>query len=244
VLSSLIVSLLVALVIIQVAVFSTTIFLHRSATHRSLVLHPAVAWVFRLALWLTTGITTKQWVAVHRKHHAFTDQEGDPHSPALKGFWSVQLGNVFHYVKEARNPDVIERYARDIQDDWWDRRFFNYGTAGVVLGTALLCAVLGLGWGLLAASVHLVTYVFVLSSSINGLCHHVGYKNFDNTATNIRLLALMTGGEGLHNNHHGFPRSPKFSFRRSEFDPAWPVIRLLVALNLAKPYKTIEEAAA
>jgi stearoyl-CoA desaturase (Delta-9 desaturase) len=243
VLSSLIISLLVALVIIQIAVFSTTIFLHRSATHRSLVLHPAVAWVFRLALWLTTGITTKQWVAVHRKHHAFTDQEGDPHSPALKGFWSVQLGNVFHYIKEARNPDVIERYARDIQDDWWDRRFFNYGTAGVVLGTALLCAVLGLGWGLLAASVHLVTYVFVLSSSINGLCHHVGYKNFDNTATNIRLLALMTGGEGLHNNHHGFPRSPKFSFRRSEFDPAWPVIRLLVALNLAKPYKTIEEAA-
>jgi stearoyl-CoA desaturase (delta-9 desaturase) len=244
VLSSLIISLLVALAIIQIAVFSTTIFLHRSATHRSLVLHPAVAWAFRLALWLTTGITTKQWVAVHRKHHAFTDQEGDPHSPALKGFWSVQLGNVFHYVKEARNPDVIERYARDIQDDWWDRRFFNYGTAGVVLGTALLCAVLGVGWGLLAASVHLVTYVFVLSSSINGLCHHVGYKNFDNTATNIRLLALMTGGEGLHNNHHGFPRSPKFSFRRSEFDPAWPVIRLLVALNLAKPYKTIEEAAA
>ena len=87
-------------------------------------------------------------------------------------------------------------------------------------------------------------YVFVLSSSINGLCHYAGYKNFDNTATNIRILALLTGGEGLHNNHHGYPRSPKFSFRRTELDPAWPVIKLLISLGLAKPYKTIEEVAA
>jgi len=244
VLASLIVSLVVAAVLIQVAVFSTTIFLHRTATHRALTLHPAVAWLFRLSLWLTTGIATKEWVAVHRKHHAFTDQEGDPHSPMLMGFWSVQLGNVFHYVKEAKNKDVVERYARDIHEDIWDRLFFNHGVAGLFVGIAALCAVLGLGWGLLAAGVHAVMYVFVLSSSINGLCHHVGYKNFDNTATNLRLLALVTGGEGLHNNHHGYPRSPKFSFRTSEIDPAWPLIKLLIALRLAKPYKTIEEVAA
>jgi stearoyl-CoA desaturase (delta-9 desaturase) len=243
VLSSLVLSLVVAVILIQVAVFSTTIYLHRTATHRALVLHPAVAWIFRFALWITTGLSTREWVAVHRKHHAFTDQEGDPHSPALMGFWSVQLGNVFHYDKEARNKDVVERYARDIQDDWWERRVFTYGAVGPVVGTAALCAVIGLGWGLLAASIHAVTYVFVLSSSINGLCHHVGYKNFDNTATNLRLLALLTGGEGLHNNHHGFPRSPKFSFRASEFDPAWPIIRLLTLLGLAKSYKTIEETA-
>ena len=243
-LASLIVSLVVAAVLIQVAVFSTTIFLHRTATHRALTLHPAVAWLFRLSLWLTTGIATKEWVAVHRKHHAFTDQEGDPHSPMLMGFWSVQLGNVFHYVKEAKNKDVVERYARDIQEDVWDRLFFNHGIAGLIVGITALCAVLGLGWGLLAAGVHAVMYVFVLSSSINGLCHHVGYKNFDNTATNLRLLALVTGGEGLHNNHHGYPRSPKFSFRTSEIDPAWPLIKLLISLRLAKPYKTIEEVAA
>jgi len=237
-------SLLVAAVLIQVAVFSTTIFLHRTATHRALTLHPAVAWLFRLSLWLTTGIATREWVAVHRKHHAFTDQEGDPHSPMLMGFWSVQLGNVFHYVKEAKNKDVVERYARDIQEDVWDRLFFNHGIAGLFVGITALCAVLGLGWGMLAASVHAVMYVFVLSSSINGLCHHVGYKNFDNTATNLRLLALVTGGEGLHNNHHGYPRSPKFSFRTSEIDPAWPLIKLLISLRLAKPYKTIEEVAA
>ncbi|HZW54335.1 MAG TPA: fatty acid desaturase, partial [Candidatus Elarobacter sp.] len=115
---------------------------------------------------------------------------------------------------------------------------------GLVGGTIALCFVLGLGWGLLAAGIHAVMYVFVLSSSINGLCHAVGYKNFDNTATNLRFLALLTGGEGLHNNHHGYPRSPKFSWRTSEIDPAWPIIKLLNALKLAKPYKTIEEVAA
>jgi stearoyl-CoA desaturase (delta-9 desaturase) len=197
-----------------------------------------------MALWLTTGICTREWVAVHRKHHAFTDEEGDPHSPKLMGFWSVQLGNVVHYIKEAKKPEVVERYARDIEQDWWDRTFFNYGIAGLVFGTALLCLILGLKWGLLAAGIHAVMYVFVLSSSINGLCHHVGYRNFDNTATNLRLLALVTGGEGLHNNHHGYPRSPKFSFRASEIDPAWPIIKLLLMLGLASSYKTIDEAAA
>ena len=239
---SLIVALLVAAALIQVAVFSTTIFLHRTATHRSLVLHPAVAVVFRLMLWMTTGINTREWVAVHRKHHQFTDEEGDPHSPLLAGFWSVQLGNVFHYAREARNPEVLEKYARDIENDWWERTLFRHTLLGPALGLTALCAILGIGWGLLAAAVHGVTYVFVLSSSINGLCHYHGYKNFKNTATNIRLLALITGGEGLHNNHHGFPRSPKFSFRASEFDPAWPVIWLLTKLRLAKPYRTIAEA--
>ena len=131
---------------------------------------------------------------------------------------------------------------------WWDTHVFNRGMLGLVVGTAALCvvvgSVIGVWWALLAAGIHAVMYVFVLSSSINGLCHHVGYKNFPNTATNIRLLALLTGGEGLHNNHHGYPRSPKFSFKASEFDPAWPIIKLLIALRLAKPYKTIHEIAA
>jgi stearoyl-CoA desaturase (Delta-9 desaturase) len=248
VLFSLAMTLIVAAVLMQVATFSTTIFLHRTATHRALTLHPAVEWAFKLALWLTTGQCTKEWVAVHRKHHAFTDEEGDPHSPKLKGFWQVQPGNVFYYVREIKNTDVVERYARDIKDGWWDRHVFNRGMLGLVVGTAALClvvgSVIGVWWALLAAGIHAVMFVFVLSSSINGLCHHVGYKNFDNTATNIRTLALLTGGEGLHNNHHGYPRSPKFSFKASEFDPAWPIIKLLIALRLAKPYKTIHEIAA
>src|SRR3989475_5977216 len=136
---SLLLSLGVAVILIQVAVFSTTIYLHRAATHRALVLHPAVGWAFRFALWITTGLSTKEWVAVHRKHHAFTDEEGDPHSPHLMGFWSVQLGNVFHYIKEAKNKDVIERYSRDIKDDWWERTFFRHGLAGLTVGTVTLC---------------------------------------------------------------------------------------------------------
>ena len=243
-LASLVLSLIVAVILIQVAVFSTTIYLHRTATHRALVMRPALEWMFKFALWLTTGLSTKEWVAVHRKHHAFTDEEGDPHSPALEGFWKVQLGNVYYYMREVKKTDVVARYARDIKEGWWDRAVFKHGWVGLTVGTVALCAVIGLWWGLLAAGIHAVMYVFVLSSSINGLCHHVGYRNFDNTATNLRFLALLTGGEGLHNNHHGYPRSPKFSWRPSEIDPAWPIIKLLVALKLARPYKTIEEIAA
>ena len=241
-LTSLLISLLVAAILIQVAVFSTTIFLHRAATHRSIELHSAVAWAFRLAIWITTGLNTREWVAVHRKHHVFTDEEGDPHSPLLEGFWSVQVGNVFHYVREAKTPGLLDKYARDIQTDWWERRLFRYGLLGPLLGVVALSFIIGPGWALLAAAVHGVTYVFILSSSINGLCHYHGYRNFENTATNIRTLALLTGGEGLHNNHHGFPRSPKFSAKASEFDPAWPVIWLLAKLGLAKTYKTIEQS--
>jgi stearoyl-CoA desaturase (Delta-9 desaturase) len=244
VLASLALSLVVAAVLIQVAVFSTTIYLHRTATHRALVMRSPVEWMFKFALWMTTGLLTKEWVAVHRKHHAFTDEEGDPHSPALEGFWKVQLGNVYYYMREVKKTDVVARYARDIKEGWWDRHVFKHGWLGLTLGTVALCAIIGVWWGLLAAGIHALMYVFVLSSSINGLCHHVGYRNFNNTATNLRFLALLTGGEGLHNNHHGYPRSPKFSWRASEIDPAWPIIKLLIALKLAKPYKTIAEIAA
>jgi stearoyl-CoA desaturase (delta-9 desaturase) len=247
VLISLLLCLLASTAVTQIAVFGTTIYLHRTATHKALDLHPALAFLFKFSLWLTTGLRTKEWVAVHRKHHAFTDQEGDPHSPLLLGFWKVQLGNVYYYIREAKNPETLERYARDIEEGWWDLHVFKYGLLGLGIGTTILCLVLGLGWGLLAAGIHAVMYVFVLSSSINGLCHYLGYRNFENTATNVRFVAFLTGGEGLHNNHHGFPRSPKFSWRngvKKEFDPAWPVIKLFIALNLAKPYKTIEDIAA
>jgi len=242
--ASFVFALIASVIATQVAVFSTTIYLHRCATHKAIELHPALAFLFKLVLWVTTGLHTKEWVAVHRKHHAFTDQEGDPHSPRLAGFWSVQLGNVFHYIRTAHDTGVVERYARDIEDGWWDRHVFCYGWLGLTIGTTVLCLLLGLWWGLFAAGLHAIMYIFVLSSSINGLCHYIGYRNFNNTATNVRLVALLTGGEGLHNNHHGYPRSPKFSFRASEIDPAWPLIKLLIALKLAKPYKTIAEVAA
>ena len=227
----------VAMIVSQIAVFSTTIYLHRTMAHYALTLHPSMAWIFRCFLWITTGQKRREWVAVHRKHHTFVDREGDPHSPILEGFWSIQLGNVVHYARALKDKNILIKYTPDIEEDIWDRWFFNYGWLGVSLGTVILCALLGLGWGLLAAGIHAVTYVFILSSSINGLCHTCGYKNFDNSATNLQFIALLTGGEGLHNNHHGWTTSPKFSFRRYEMDPAWPVIRILNILGLARRVK-------
>jgi stearoyl-CoA desaturase (Delta-9 desaturase) len=225
------------MIVTQVTNQSTTIYLHRTVTHGALGLHPKVALVFRLWLWITTGIIRRDWVAIHRKHHAFTDREGDPHSPILKGFWSVQLGNIYHYNREARNQAVIDRYSQDITDDWWERTFFKHGKIGITLGVIILCNILGIGWGLLAAGIHAFTYVFVFTSSINGLCHSqkVGYQNYpDNTASNVPWVAIWTAGEGLHNNHHHFQRSPKLSVKPGEIDPAWPVIKFLQRIGLAK----------
>ena len=228
------IALVVSVVAIQIMVFCTTIYLHRSATHRALTLHPLAQWLFRFFTWMTTGIVPRGWVAVHRKHHAHTDEEGDPHSPKIVGFWKVQLGNVFYYIKESRNGETVATYAKDmVASDIWDRALFNHGSLGLVVGTAVACSLLG-WWGLFTVAFAGFMYVFVLSSSINGLCHRFGYKNFDNTAGNFRSIALITGGEGLHNNHHGRPRSAKFSVRPSEIDPAWPIIRVLELVGLAR----------
>lgn len=240
---SFLIALAVSMAVTQITVFATTIYLHRAATHRSLVLHPAVAWLFRLTIWMTSGIVPREWVAVHRKHHKYTDKDGDPHSPLLHGFWKVQLGNVYYYVRQTKDTTLIPTYARDLMHaDLWDKALFNHGSLGLAVGISILCASLGLWWGLFAAVLHAVMYVFVLSSSVNGLCHTFGYKNFANTATNLKIIAWIAAGEGLHNNHHGFPRSPKFSFNKGEFDPAWPIIRGMIALGLARPYKTIGES--
>jgi stearoyl-CoA desaturase (delta-9 desaturase) len=216
----------------QVAVLATSIYLHRALAHRSLKLHPAVGLGFRTILWLTTGQSRREWVAVHRKHHAFTDRDGDPHSPRLLGFWPVQLINVYYYFREARNAHTVATFAPDLPPDRLERLLFSRGLLGLGLGLGALCAVVGLWPGLLAGLGHAVLYVFVLAPLINAVGHWRGGKNFENTAYNSRVWALITGGESLHNNHHAHPRSAKFSVRASEFDPCWPVIRALAALRL------------
>jgi stearoyl-CoA desaturase (delta-9 desaturase) len=225
----------VTLVVTQAAVIATSVYLHRSLAHRALRLHPLADFFFRCILWISTGQNRREWVAVHRKHHAFTDKEGDPHSPLLLGFWKVQLGNVFYYVREARNPETIARWARDIKDDVWDRLMFNWGTLGAIVGVTLAMLLLGPVWGIAVSITHFVLYVFVLAPAINALGHWWGRKNFlTNSATNIRLLAWLTGGESLHNNHHAFPSSPKFSMRKFEFDPSWVVIKVLLTFRLVQ----------
>jgi stearoyl-CoA desaturase (delta-9 desaturase) len=223
---------LIAIGLTQVAAVATSLYLHRALAHRSLAVHPAADVLFRAVLWLTTGQDRREWVAVHRKHHAFTAREGDPHSPTLRGLWHVQFLNAYYYAREARDPETIRKFASDIRPDWLDRAVFSRGWIGVGLGTALLCLLVGLLPGLIAAGAHAVLYVFVLAPAINGLGHWRGAKNFNNTAYNSRVLAWLTGGESLHNNHHAHPRSPRFSAGRLEFDPSWAVIRGLAAVRL------------
>lgn len=225
---------LVAVALTQIASVATSVYLHRGLAHRALRLHPITGLCFRAVLWLTTGQSRQQWVAVHRKHHTFTDREGDPHSPRLLGIWRVQFLNVYYYVREARNDETIRTFAPDIAVDWWDRALFSRGLGGLALGIALLCWTLGVWSGLTAALLHAILYVAVIAPLINGLGHWRGAQNFANTAYNSRLLAWVTGGESLHNNHHAYPRAPKFSMRRFEFDPSWMVIRCLARCRLVE----------
>jgi stearoyl-CoA desaturase (delta-9 desaturase) len=235
------VSALVGFLAIQLSGLSTTIYLHRTMAHKGLRLHPAVARIMQMQLWIFTGLSTREWVAVHRKHHHFTDEAGDPHSPVLKGLWNVLLLNAYYYSRESRDPEVLAKYTRDIPASRLEPLFAR-GWIGVILGSLIFMSFFGFlfgGWvgpitGLLVFIVQGVGYVF-LNAVINGACHAVGYRNFNNTATNIRLVAWLSCGEGLHNNHHQYPSASKFSMRRGEFDPAWPVVRLLSRLSLAQP---------
>jgi stearoyl-CoA desaturase (delta-9 desaturase) len=178
---------------------------------------------------------------VHRKHHRFTDQEGDPHSPVLQGLWRILLGNVYYYARETRDAETLARYAPDVGNDWFDRHIFRHGLLGLTLGLALFVLLVGPVWGGPAFALQATIYIF-LNAVINGAGHAVGYRTYDNTATNMRAVAWITAGEGLHNNHHAFPTSARFSLRRGEFDPSWPVIRLLTWLRLARPLRTAPES--
>lgn len=240
---TIVVAALLAFASMQLSTFSTTIYLHRTMAHKGLKLHPAVALLMRLQLWVFTGIAAREWVAVHRKHHNFTDEEGDPHSPYLKGLWNVLLWNAIYYAREKRKPEVVDKYTRDIPP-MRGESVLSIGVLGLTIGWTSFVAgfwALTHSWvgpiiGFVTFGVQSLGYI-ILNALINGACHVLGYRNFSNTATNIRLVAWLTGGEGLHNNHHQYPAAAKFSMsrRRMEFDPAWFVIKFLAWLKLAEP---------
>jgi len=227
-------AILLVVVTVQLSSFATTIYLHRCLAHRGLYLSPIVAFPMRLQLWLATGIKPKQWVAVHRKHHRHTDVLGDPHSPVLEGLWHILLGNLYYYGREARHTETVAMFAPDVGNGWLDRYFFRLGILGISLGVLIFVLLLGPLWGPIAFVSQAAVYIFI-SAVINGANHAVGYQSFDNTATNLRLVALFTAGEGLHNNHHAYPTSARFSVRKGEFDPSWPILRLLTWMHLARP---------
>jgi stearoyl-CoA desaturase (delta-9 desaturase) len=229
-------SLILIAVMVQLSSFATSIYLHRCLAHRGLYLNPIVTFFSRLQLWLATGIVSKEWVAVHRKHHRHTDVEGDPHSPVLEGLWRILLGNAYYYAREAHDPETLAHFAPDIGNSWLDRHVFAYGPLGLGLGLLVCVLLVGPIWGPIAFVVQAGIYIFS-NAVINGANHAVGYRRFDNTATNLRLVALITAGEGLHNNHHAYPTSARFSVARGEWDPSWPVIRLLTWAHLARPLR-------
>ncbi len=184
-------------------------------------------------IWVTTGIRPRQWVAVHRKHHAFTDVEGDPHSPVLNGWVKVQMLNVAMYRREANNPRTIERYAKDLPPTRLDRVLYDHALIGLAIGVASLCLLFGWQIGLVAAFAHVNIYLGG-SAAVNAIGHHFGRRPYDNNAGNLQWLAFVTAGEGLHNNHHAKPTSAKLSHRWFEIDPGWWLIKTLTWVRLAK----------
>jgi stearoyl-CoA desaturase (delta-9 desaturase) len=225
--------IIVGLVLSQVAILVTTVYLHRGITHRALTLNPVVTQVCRFVIWILTGMKPREWAAVHRRHHAATDTADDPHSPLVLGFWRVQLANAALYRRTARDGVTVDRYAKDLQPDWLDRWFYDKAWLGLGLGVTALCHILGWQTGLLAAVVHMVSYLG-LSGSVNAVGHTMGRRPHDNSATNGRLLALITAGEGLHNNHHDAPTSARFARAPGEIDPGWWAVRTLSWFRLAR----------
>jgi stearoyl-CoA desaturase (delta-9 desaturase) len=225
-------AILLGLALSQVGNLATTIYLHRALAHRAITLSPAAAFAARVVIWLTTGIKPREWAAVHRRHHAFTDTEGDPHSPVLLGWVRVQLTNAALYRRTARDGVTVARYARDIPADRWDRALFDKAWLGLGITFALLIGFLGPLWGVVAGVVHILSYL-ALNAAVNAVAHTFGRRPHDNSATNLQWLAWLTGGEGLHNNHHAAPTVARLAHRRGEIDPAWPIVRLLRRLGHA-----------
>ena len=227
---------LAALALTHVTIAGVTIYLHRCQAHRALELHPIASHFFRLWLWLTTGQVTKEWAAIHRKHHAKCETAEDPHSPQVYGINRVLFGGVFLYVKESHNKETMERYSHGTPDDWIERNLYTpYSFIGVVVMLALDLAMFGIVPGVLIWATQMAWIPFWAAGVINGVGHFFGYRNYDvvDASTNIVPWGILIGGEELHNNHHAFASSAKVSSKWYEFDIGWMYIRIMAALGLA-----------
>lgn len=212
-----------------------TLYLHRSATHGGVVFHPVVEHAMRFWCWLTTGIVTKEWVAIHRKHHAYADREGDPHSPTLEGLANIAFGGLFFYRKAAKDDALLEKYGKGTPDDWIERRVY---TRHRVLGLRIMLLLDVFLFGIIPGLVVWTFMVFwmpLMGNIINGLGHALGYRSFGtrDDSHNLYPWGIWILGEELHNNHHADPRSAKFKAHWWEFDIGWFYIRTLKLLGLA-----------
>jgi|WetSurMetagenome_2_1015567.scaffolds.fasta_scaffold00732_8 stearoyl-CoA desaturase (Delta-9 desaturase) len=232
--------LLFVLVTTHITISGVTIFLHRAQAHRALDLHPVVAHFFRFWLWLGTGMVTKEFVAIHRKHHAKCETEEDPHSPQTRGLKALLLTGVELYRAESRNAETMVKYGHGTPNDWIERNLYSRFTWQ---GVGLLLIVDVLLFGAIGATIWAIQMVWIpwwATGVINGLGHWWGYRNFEapDASTNVSPWGIIIGGEELHNNHHTYPTSAKFSVKPYEFDIGWVYIRGLEMLGLAKVRKT------
>ena len=224
------------LVCAQLTMMATTLYLHRSATHRGVDLHPVVSHFFRFWSWLTTATVTKEWVAIHRKHHARCETAEDPHSPRFAGINTVLWRGAELYQHHAKDAELLEQYGKGTPDDWLERKVYTGArNLGITLLALVNITLFGLP-GIAIWALQMALMPFCAAGVINGLGHWWGYRNFDtaDTATNLTPWGLLIGGEELHNNHHAFPSSAKFALRKFEFDIGWAVLWTLSKLRLAK----------
>lgn len=231
--------ILVTLVLTHITIASVTIYLHRHSAHRALDLHPVPAHFFRFWLWMTTGMVTKEWTAIHRKHHAKCEREEDPHSPQIFGIRKVFWQGAELYRAEAKNAETMTRFGHGTPDDWIERNVYTRHSA---LGVSLMLIIDVALFGALGLSVWAVQMIWIplwAAGVINGIGHYWGYRNFEaqDASTNVSPWGIIVGGEELHNNHHTYPTSAKFSVKPYEFDIGWVYIRALETLGLAHPKK-------
>ena len=230
---------LITLGLTHVTIAAVTIFLHRSQAHRGLDLHPAVMHFFRLWLWLTTGMVTKEWVAIHRKHHARCERDGDPHSPMIYGITKVLFSGAELYRHESKNADTLSKFGHGTPDDWVEKHIYTrYSARGILIMLAIDVALFG-ALGLTVWAVQMAWIPFWAAGVVNGVGHYFGYRNFasPDTSTNVFPIGILIGGEELHNNHHAYGTSAKFSSKWYELDIGWVYILGLQAVGLAKVKK-------
>lgn len=226
------------LVMAHITMVSITVYLHRHQAHRALELHPMMAHFFRFWLWFTTGMKTKEWVAVHRKHHAFSDRVGDPHSPVVEGLSSILWEGADHYRMAKKDPEMLEKYGKGTPADWLERHAYHArflrGKLGVILLYVLDVVLFGTA-GIIVWGVQMAWTPFFAAGVINGIGHFFGYRNFEcaDAATNIVPWGILIAGEELHNNHHAYGTSAKLSVKPWEFDIGWMYICMMSAVGLA-----------
>ncbi len=227
--------LLYTLVVTHITIISVTIYLHRFSAHRAIDLHPALQHFFRFWLWFTTGTNTKEWTAIHRKHHAKCETDEDPHSPHRYGIKTLLLTGAELYQAEAKNLATLEQYGKGTPEDWIERNIYRHTFAGLTLMFVMNIFLLG-PIGITVWAVQMMWIPIFAAGIINGIGHYWGYRNFEleDASTNIVPWGILIGGEELHNNHHAFPNSARLSYKPWEFDLGWFYISLLRSLRLAK----------